>query len=724
MRLILFNIGLFSLLSQVLLLRELAVASYGVELIYLFALGVWLLFTATGAMLGRRRPAAPGPIAAALLSLAIILPANVAFIRAGRLLLSGVPGAYLPFYQQLLMPILALCPVGLLTGFIFPPAAALYVARGSVPGRRTLATAYGIESLGALAGGIIATLFLKWQVPVMAGALLSGAFISLNVPALIKQKRSLVLTVLALTGLFLVVLNWTSWLDRKTIGWNHPHLQESRDTPYGRITASGRSGQMAVFENDVLAFETEGVEGETFAHLTALQHPRPRRMLLLGGGMEGITEALREHSPTQLDVAELNERMIGMVLPQLPPERRQALASSPVRLFFADPRDFLRAGDAYDLILVAMPDPASGQTNRFYTREFFQACAARLGPEGVLGLRLRSAENIWPPPLRNRMAGIYRALKGVFPYVLFLPGATNVITASAAPLPEDPAPLIARWHERRPPARLARPPFLAYLFTNDRFREVRQLLETGTVTANSDLNPVSYRYTLQIWLSKFFPQMSFLEPNVRLPGLYIPLITVSLILLGGAFLLSRRRPAGRGIVLAGVAGFCGMILQNVLLLYYQIKDGVLYQDIGLLMALFMAGLGLGALLPLSRLSFTARRQGGTILAGFAAVALVILLVFFRGDGLGLPLTACLLVLSGSFTGLLFAHASLVGASGGTAFISPLYAADLAGGAAGAILGGLFLIPLAGLAVPVAVAGLLIFLSFLAVRDDEEGPAES
>jgi len=717
MRLILFNIGLFSLLSQVLLLRELAVASYGVELIYLFALGIWLLFTAAGAMLGRRRPAAPGPLAAALLSLALILPANVAFIRAGRLLLSGVPGAYLPFYQQILMPILALCPVGLLTGFIFPPAAALYMARGSVPGQRTLATAYGIESLGALAGGIIATLFLKWQVPVMAGALLAGAYISLNIPVLVNRKRSPFLTVLALAGLFLVGLNGTSWLDRKTIGWNHPHLQESRDTPYGRITVSGRAGQMAVFENDVLAFETEGVEGETFAHLTALQHPRPRRMLLLGGGMEGIVEALREHSPTQLDVVELNERLVGMVLPQLPPERRLALASSPVRLVFADPRDFLRAGGAYDLILVAMPDPASGQTNRFYTREFFQTCAARLAPGGVLGLRLRSAENIWPPTLRNRMAGIYRALKEAFPHVLFLPGATNVITASASPLPEDAAPLITRWQERRPAARLARPPFLAYLFANDRFREVRQLLETGSVTANSDLKPVSYRYTLQLWLSKFFPRASFLEMNPRHPGLYIPLIMLFLVLLAGVFFLSRYRPAGPGIVLAGTAGFCGMLLQNVLLLYYQIKDGVLYQDIGLLMALFMAGLGLGALLPLSRLSFTARRRGWAILAGFAAVVLVTLLVLFRGGGLGLPLTACLLALSGACTGLLFAHASLIGASGGPALISPLYAADLAGGAAGAILGGLFLIPLAGLAVPVAVAGMLIFLSFLAVRDD-------
>ncbi|MEI6315782.1 MAG: hypothetical protein WCO89_12995, partial [Syntrophus sp. (in: bacteria)] len=52
---ILFNIGLISILSQVILLRELAVAFYGVELIYLFALGVWLFFTAAGAMISRYR---------------------------------------------------------------------------------------------------------------------------------------------------------------------------------------------------------------------------------------------------------------------------------------------------------------------------------------------------------------------------------------------------------------------------------------------------------------------------------------------------------------------------------------------------------------------------------------------------------------------------------------------------------------------------------------------
>ncbi len=39
----------------------------------------------------------------------------------------------------------------------------------------------------------------------------------------------------------------------------------------------------------------------------------------------------------------------------------------------ADPRRFLREiGARYDLILIGMPEPSSGQANRFYTREFFR----------------------------------------------------------------------------------------------------------------------------------------------------------------------------------------------------------------------------------------------------------------------------------------------------------------------------------------------------------------
>ncbi|MGE5816257.1 MAG: hypothetical protein ACM36C_17350, partial [Acidobacteriota bacterium] len=109
---ILLTVGLLSILGQVVLLRELSVASYGIELVYLLALGVWLLAGAVGAVTGgwlRRLPIFA--VAALLAVFGVVLPASVAFVRASRLMFAAVPGAYLPFPQQMMVIVFALAPV-------------------------------------------------------------------------------------------------------------------------------------------------------------------------------------------------------------------------------------------------------------------------------------------------------------------------------------------------------------------------------------------------------------------------------------------------------------------------------------------------------------------------------------------------------------------------------------------------------------------------------------
>ncbi len=55
----LFLTGFVSLFGQIVLLRELNVAFFGIELIYLIGLGVWMLLTALGAIAGAaERPSA------------------------------------------------------------------------------------------------------------------------------------------------------------------------------------------------------------------------------------------------------------------------------------------------------------------------------------------------------------------------------------------------------------------------------------------------------------------------------------------------------------------------------------------------------------------------------------------------------------------------------------------------------------------------------------------
>jgi hypothetical protein len=156
----------------------------------------------------------------------------------------------------------------------------------------------------------------------------------------------------------------------------------------------------------------------------------------------------------------------------------------------------------------------------------------------------------------------------------------------------------------------------------------------------------------------------------------------------------------------------GMVLESLLILNYQIRSGVLFQDIGLLLTLFMAGLVLGAAL----LDGLWRRGGRALGAGygaglsfaFAGQAAWLAWRFETGGALGRWLTGAHLVLAGFLVAGLFAYASLRRVEDQHAAVSPLYAADLLGGCVGAVVGSLLLAPVLGFAATAAgVAGLAL-----------------
>ena len=428
-----------------------------------------------------------------------------------------------------------------------------------------------------------------------------------------------------------------------------------------------------------------------------------------------------QHRPEKIDYVELNPAMLKLVSGHLPQDIQKSLKDPVLHLIFADPRLFLRESGTYDLILVGMPEPQSGQTNRFYTREFFKQCAAKLNSGGILTFRLRSAENLWSPQLLWRTASIYRALTSVFPEVLFLPGTTNVVTASLEPLSRLPEDLSGRLQERKLKTRLISANYIHYLFTNDRFLEIGKLLQRQRAQPNTDVRPVCYQYAFMIWLSKFFPRISLMDFSFFIDqGTVRPsfqwLLYIGLPL---AFLLSRLRPALRRVLLVAVAGFMGMVLETILILYYQAKQGGLYQDIGVLLMSFMGGLALGSLTinkGMARLmnrGKAARWYGVGLLAGFGLLCLIITMAITLSALSGLLPTALLLAAAGFFVAGIFAFVSLYEIQDQKRMISSLYAADLIGGCAGSLLAGLILIPVAGLDITIWAMVVLaaIFYSF-------------
>jgi spermidine synthase len=692
-------IGVISVLGQVALLRELNVAFYGSELVYILALGVWLLWTATGAVVGRRAHVPAGwQVRVLLLVTAWLLPLAVVLSRGLRVLFGGVPGAYLPFPEQLAGMGLVLLPVALAMGLLFQWAAKCFVGE-----RRTLAAAYAIESVGALVGGVLATVFLKWGVQNLVAALICAALALAAACWPWKSDRprwlapAVVVTVLALVP---AVLRSPA-LDRSLTAWNHPYLLATRDSPYGRITVTEAAGQFSVFENDALAFESQGTEAEEFAHLAAVQRASLGAVLVLGGGVEGLVGELLRHRPERIDYVELDRTLLDLLKGHLPGEIAASLENESTRVTIADPRRFLHGDRSYHLILVGMPDPESGRTNRYYTREFFELCAKRLTSDGVLALRLRGAENLWTPQQTRRAASIYRALKAVFDDVVVLPGTTNSILASRDPLSRDPAVLGARLVERGVEGRLVIPAYIDYLYTNDRFFEIAALLDESDAPINTDARPVCYQYTQLIWLSKFFPELALLKmPDLALcTALTKPPFWIALVGCAGALLWIRRRAMLRRAVLAGVAGFAGMVLESALILDYQTGSGVLFQDLGLLLTMFMAGLAVGAG-TVDRWvgSGRAKRSLGMALqAALIGFSLLLGVALHVGAGEGLLWASVMLLACGFLVAAIFAYASLHERPDQRATISPLYASDLLGGCIGALLASLLLIPAAGLA---------------------------
>ncbi len=669
------------------------------------------------------------------MALGILWPLEVAGIRALRLITDAVPGSYLPLGKQMLAMAFYLFFPGVILGLLFQWTAKLYVETatpGSHPniGGKTLAEAYAIESAGGFVGGLVATLLLVLGIQNFSQAIICSliSFLVLLIP-LNKAgwvQKSLGLAAVAAFSLF---LGWTLPIDRQMTRWNHPDLVDCGDTPYGRIAISERSGQFVVFENDALMFETQNTAAEEFVHTAALHHKNPRQFLISGGGPEGLVREALQYNPSRLDYVELNRGLLRMVRKNLPPDLLGFLKSEAVNIHIADPREFLsNVRTAYDIIIVGMPPPVSGQTNRFYTREYFRECRQSLYSDGILAIRIPSSENIWTPFLTHRNAGIYQALKSSFNHVLVLPGVTNVLVASDAPLSRNPDVLVKRFKQRNIQTQLFTPGYIRYLHTNDRFFTIEKVLSGTKATANSDIHPICYQYSSIIWLSKFIPgivhwDISFMNSYQGYLGLFLVFaVCMFLVFLTGA----HRNDRSRRILAIFLAAFIGMVMETMLLLYYQSKNGVLFQNIGILLMVFMAGLSAGSMV-IRRLcqKIEARKGrykgiGKLLFLSFILLNLFFVCIVYFKLSSGLLVISLFLFLSGFLVSGVLAHESLLDVPDQKTVVSPLYASDLAGGCVGSLLGSLLLVPFLGMGLSAAMMIFLSGVGFLIIHEKSEG----
>jgi len=715
---VLFVVGALSMLAQVVILRELVAALFGVELLYIVALGSWLAGTAAGSLAGRRLSARPATAAVGCVGLGLLVPIELVLVRTGGVLMGAVPGAFLPFPEQILWVVAATVPPSVVCGLLFPPLTGVASLRQHGLGR-----AYAVESAGAAAGGAVVTVCFWLGVSTLQVAT-SATAVALAAAAVTWGHRRPRRVAAVLAGLALVAaagMHYARPWDLSLLRWQYPSLVDARDTPYARVVLTRREGQLAVFQNGAFAFDTEGTSAEAFADLSAVQHPGPRRALVIGGGLEGVPAALRAHAVAVIDNLEVDERAFDLVRSYVPAPRRGGADFAGVRVVFGEPRRFLAQSDPYDLMLVATAEPTTGESSRFYTQEFFRQCARHLAPGGVMAVRLPAAENVWPLPLARRTASIFSALRHEFTSIEVVPGATLYLFASDTPLSRDPAVFGRRLSDRGVHARLMTAPYLHYLYSNDRHDDVlRMLAATPTGGANRDGAPVCYQYAVMLWLAKFYPGLAVVSGATSGPPWWLS--GGALLACAGGAVWLRRRARRRLTGLLFGAGLIGMVLETILVLRYQVANGVMFQQVGWLLTCFMAGLTIGGWAsgrtpqPGTAASVHERRGWVPVTALFGVAAAA-----WGSSSVpavaGLIATSLMLLATGLVVGACFAFAAAMWPGDRHRAASSLYAADVAGGAAGAVLATLVLVPLAGLdGSALLMAGLAALLVvFLTAR---------
>jgi spermidine synthase len=765
LRSLLLLIGFTATTAQILLMRELLVVFYGNEISLGLLLANWLFWTGIGSGLFGRKAAwlfkHPHKAMAGLQTLlAVTLPLTILAVRSSKGVFLNVPGEILGPWPMFLTTLVVLCPFCLFSGGMFSVGSRLVCQEtGAVPASAT-GSVYLLEALGSGIGGLIASLMLVRHYTSFQVALCLGLLNLLAASSLIFReplwRRVAYATVVAVfvAGVLPFGAPWMETLSLARL-WRGFHLLTSQNSAYGNLAVVETDSSRTLLENGLVLFTAPAPQAaEESVHFALLQHPAPRSVLLIGGGLNGsAVEALKHPLVERIDVVELDPKIFELGQSYFAGEMAALQHEPRVRLHATDGRLFLKSTpETFDVIILNLPEPQTAQLNRFFTVEFFREAAAKLNPGGILSFQLQASENYISPTLGSFLRCINRSLQEVFPEVTTIPGDTVHFFAAtqAGTLTVRADDLLQRLKSRHLQTSYVREYYLPFRMAPDRMLELTDQIRPRPETPiNRDFAPAAYYFDIALWSTQFnrsyrevFENMARIRFRWILSGL------TALLAIGLLVVARFRAEKLHGVCVASCVstmGFTLMALEVLLLLGFQAIYGYVYRQLALLVAAVMMGMALGSWLGLRNIG---RRDGshGASLRVLATVQVVaalsplFLYVFFLicarsnspaglflvGDIL-FPVVAALCGILGGYQFPLASDLFFAGRKDAPPEnTGSVYAIDLLGACIGAVILSAYLVPVFGFlktATLILVLNLATaLLAFIAASREKTSPA--
>jgi len=732
-----FLLGYQATVSQVVIIREFLVVLFGNELCLGVIFSSWFVGIGVGAWAASRFvDRARNPLSAFVLTellFPLVLTGVLPLIRTTRAWLGAAPGELIPFFKLVLATGLMVIPVSLLVGFAFPFACkSLRLVR---PVRRiasgeaqSIGWAYVLESCGSLVGGVLFTFVLVQRFNSVSVALISIVVVSACLLLLTMSLRTRALAICSAVVLFAAVsilaLGFADELDKATVlaRWRSMgqrlDLIASRDSRYQNLALGEQEEQYSLFANGQYAFSfPEPYVVAQNANLFMCEHPDPQHILLIGGTPGMLHEILR-HPVKSADYLEIDPEVFRTIEPYLSAAERDSLVDPRVTVFHEDGRHFVkhnRGSRSYDLVILDLPDPSTAMLNRFYTREFFSEVKDVLRPGGVVVAGISSSSTYFGEEVESFSGSLFATLHDSFAHLAISPGEENYFFASDSPdvVTEDAEVLAERYESRGVESQYFSKYLFWSIFLPERVQFTRESFEKAEkLRVNTDDTPVTYFFNLVLWSrysgGRFGPALLSLSKTrffwfILFAGA-IFVLAAMLLFRGGRDMDGAGRPLA--LIAVGTTGIAAMAFDLTALYAYQNTYGYLYQEIGLVVALFMTGLALGSTVATRRLDKRSADVAFLLLVLEIAIGAFALalpgLLHAAGTVAGLVagklFFLAVVVAAGFVTGAEFPVANAVymragGKMGASAALTD--SGDHLGAAFGAFLTGVLLIPVFG-----------------------------
>ncbi|MGD0010833.1 MAG: fused MFS/spermidine synthase [Terriglobia bacterium] len=619
-------IGFTSVIAQIVLMRELIVVFYGNEISLGIMLAGWLLWTAIGSSVSGRVSARlrdSRKLMACLETLiAALFPLTILAVRASRPFFQTVPGEILGPAPMFLTSFATLSVFCLLSGGLFAAGSRLCADEARTSTASAASSVYLLEAAGSGLGGVLASLvlirhFTSFEIALFVALLnlLAAAWVGVRTPIYRRVLQALLLIAA------LLIPRAARLLEAKSLAllWHGFSLVESRNSVYGNLALVATSESRSLFENGLRVLTVpDPSAAEESVHFALLEHTAPRSVLLIGGGINGsLAQALQYSSLERLEYVELDPAILGVAERHFAQAWNRVRSDPRVRIHPMDGRLFLKTSNSkFDVIIINLPDPFTAQLNRFYSQEFFIEAAEKLNPGGVLSFQVTSSENYISQELADLLRCLEKTLRAVFPQVVAIPGETVHFIAANQPgsLTLDPSELMTRLRERRIRTQYVREYYIPFRMSPDRMLDLQLQIEPQPATPiNRDFTPIAYYFDVVLWSSRFHSHWrELLESLARLRfGAVaggVALGVFGLALLAALYERTRvarpaeemsRHKATLGLCVAAM-GFTLLGLEVLLLLGFQALYGYVYQQLSILVAVFMVGMAAGAWLALNK----------------------------------------------------------------------------------------------------------------------------